>query len=64
MLTGWKLSSLAYKCVFYRQKHNTKVGCGGGGGHKKMNFGSLDKQKWNVPTGRARRGDEKMGSFV
>ena len=29
MLTGLKVSSLACKCIFYRQEHNAK-----GGGHE------------------------------
>ena len=41
------LSSLTYKCVFYRPEHNAKGGGGGGGGGAGMelNFEGLEMQK-------------------
>ena len=48
-----KVSSLACKCVFYRPELNAK------GDPMELNFESLEKQKWNIPTDRAQRLDEK-----
>ena len=55
MLTGFKASSLASKCVFYRPEHNAN------GEHLKLNFeGILEcKDEINQRT-RAQRVDEKM----
>ena len=40
------LSSLTYKCVFYRPEHNAKGGGGGGGGAcMELNFEGLEMQK-------------------
>ena len=58
MLTTLKVSSLGYKCVFYRPQNNTKAP------PKELNFEGLEMQKWNIPTKRAQRVDDKMGSFV
>ena len=30
-----------------------------GGGSTKLNFEGFEMQKWNIPTGRAQRADEK-----
>ena len=59
MLTGFKASSLASKCVFYRPEHNAN------GGHLKLNFeGILEcKDEINQRT-RTQRVDEKMIPFV
>ena len=59
MLTGFKASSLASKCVFYRPEHNAN------GGHLKLNFeGILEcKDEINQRT-RAQRVDEKMIPIV
>ena len=55
MLTGLKVSSLACKFVFYRTKQNAKGG---------LNFEGLEMQKWNIPTDRAWRVDEKNGVIL
>ena len=55
VLTGLKVSSLAWKCVFYRPEHNGK-----GEGPMELNFEGLEMQKWNIPTW-AQRVDEKNG---
>ena len=34
------------------------------GGLMELNFEGLEMQNWNIPTDRAQREDEKMGSFV
>ena len=39
MLTGLRVSSLAFKCVFYRTEHSAK------GGLKEMNFEGLEMKK-------------------
>ena len=39
MLTGFKVSSLANKCVFYRPEHSAN------GGHLKLNFEGLLEYK-------------------
>ena len=56
MLTTLKVSSLEYKCVFYRPEDNKK-----GGTPKELNFEGLEMQKWNIPTDRTQRKDEKIG---
>ena len=48
------MSSLPWKCVFYRPAHNVK-----GGNPMELNFEGLDMHKWNIPTGTAQRVDEK-----
>ena len=48
-----KVSLLACKCLFYRPEHNAK-----GEPH------SLEMEKWNIPTDRAQRVDEKVRLFV
>ena len=53
MLTGFKVSSLSSKCVFYRLEHNSNVGL------LKWNFEVLGMQRWDKPTDRAQRVDEK-----
>ena len=54
MLTGLKVSSLPCKQVFYKPKHNVKrEDC------MELNFKGLEIQKWNIPTERAQRLDEK-----
>ena len=58
MLTTLKVSSLGYKCVFYRPQSNTKAP------PKELNFEGLEMQKWNIPTDRIQRVDKKMGPFV
>ena len=55
MLTGLKVSSLTYKCVFYRLEHNAT------GDPMELNFAGLEMQKWIIPTDSARREDEKNG---
>ena len=59
MLAGLKVPSLACKCVFYRPEHNAKGGMGGEG--MELNFEGLEIQKWNMPTDRAQRVDDKNG---
>ena len=54
MLTGLK-SSFACKYVFYRPEHNAKRGI------HKIEFWSLEMQKWNIKLDRALKGDEKNG---
>ena len=39
MLTDWKVSCLACKCVFYRPEHNAK------GDPMELNFEGLEMQK-------------------
>ena len=58
MLAGLKVSSLQSKFVFYRPEHNAKED------PMELNFKGLEIQKWNIPTDRAQRVDEKMGLFV
>ena len=48
MLTELKVSFLVRKCVFYRR-----------GDPMELNFEGLEMQKWNIPTNRAQRADEK-----
>ena len=55
MLTGFKVSSLASKCVFYRPEHKAN------GGLVKWNYEVLGMQRWDKPTDRAQRVDEKNG---
>ena len=55
----------ACNCVVYRPELNTKDGgcvcvCRGGGGVK-LNFEDLEMQKWNIPTNKAQRVNEKNG---
>ena len=57
MLIGLKVSSLACKCVFYRLDINAK------GDRMELNFEGLQIQKWNIPTDRAQRFDEKNGAI-
>ena len=52
-LTGIKVSSLAYQCVFCRPEHTAKVD------PMEPNFGVLEMQKQNIPTDRAQRLNEK-----
>ena len=47
--------SLACKFVFYRPEQNAKDD------PMELNFKVLEMQKWNVPTDRAQRVDEKNG---
>ena len=56
MLTGFKVSSLVSKCVFYRLEHNSS--------RKPLiwNFEVLGKQRWGKPTDRAQRVDETKWS--
>ena len=49
------MSSLACKFVFYRPEQNAK------GDLMELNFKVLEMQKWNIPTDRAQRVDEKNG---
>ena len=58
MLAGLKVSSLQIKFVFYRPEHHAKED------PMELNFKGLEIQKWNIPTDRAQRVDEKMGLFV
>ena len=46
------------KCVFYGPKHRAN------GGSLKLNFEGLGMQRWNKPTDRIQRVDEKMCPFV
>ena len=46
-LTGFKVSSLASKCVFYRPEHSAKRR------PLKWNYEGLGMQRWNNPTDRA-----------
>ena len=55
MFTGFKVSTVACKCVFYRPEHNAKGYLMG------LNFEVLQIQKWNIPTDRAEIVDEKNG---
>ena len=55
MLTGFKLSLLASKYVFYRPEHKTN------GEPLKWNFEVLGMQRWDKTTDRAQRGDKKSG---
>ena len=59
MFTGFKVSSLESKCVFYRPEHNAN------GGHLKLNFaGFLEwKDEINQQT-KAQRVDERICPFV
>ena len=52
MLTGFKVS-LASKCVFYRPEHKVN------GGPLKWDFEILEMQRWDKPTDRAQRVNEK-----
>ena len=49
------MSSLASKCVSYRLDHKSE------GGPLKWNFEVLGMQRWDKPTDRAQRVDEKNG---
>ena len=51
LLTGLKVSYLAYKCVFYRQEHYAR----------RIKFESLEIQKENMPIDRNQRVGEKNG---
>ena len=55
MFTGFKVPTVACKCVFYRPEHNAKGYLMG------LNFEVLQIQKWNIPTDRAEIVDEKNG---
>ena len=55
MLTNLKVSSFACKYVFYRQEHNANEN------PMELNFEVLEMQKWNIPTDRTQRVDEKNG---
>ena len=55
MLTGFKVSSLPSKCVFYRPEHKAN------GGSLKWNFEVFGMQRWVKPTDRTQRVDEKNG---
>ena len=55
ILTGLRVSSLAFKCVFYRTEHSAK------GGLKEVNSEVLEMKKWNIPKDRAQRVDEENG---
>ena len=55
MLTGFKVSSLASKCVFYRPKHKAN------GGLVKWRYEVLGMQRWDKPTDRAQGVDERNG---
>ena len=55
MLTAFKKSSLASKCVFYRTEHKAN------GRPRKWDFEVLRMQRWDKPTDKAQRVDEKMG---
>ena len=55
MLTGFKVSSLPSKCVFYRPEHKAN------GGSLKWNFEVFGMQRWVKPTDRVQRVDEKNG---
>ena len=55
MLTGFKVSSLGSKCVFYRPEHKAN------GRPLKWSFEVLGMQRWDKPTNRAWRLDEKNG---
>ena len=44
------MSSLAWKCVFYKPEHNAE-----GGGPMELNFEGLAMKEWNIPTDRAQR---------
>ena len=56
MLTGFKVSSLASKCVFYRPEYKAN------GGPQKWNFEVLGMERWDKPTDRAQRVDGKKWS--
>ena len=55
MLTGFKVSSLASKCVFYRLEHKSNRR------PLKWNFEFLGMHRWDKLTDRAQRVDEKNG---
>ena len=55
MLTGFKVLSLASKCVFYRLESKSN------GRPLKWNFEVLGMQRWDKPTDRAQRVDENNG---
>ena len=55
MLTDFKVSSLASKCVFYRLEHKSNRR------PLKWNFEVLGMHRWNKLTDRAQRVDEKNG---
>ena len=59
LLTGLKVSSLAFICVFYRPEHNAK----GERDPMKLNFKVLEMQKLSIPMDRAQSqtADEKNG---
>ena len=58
MLTGLKVSYLRCKCVFCRPEHKQR------GNPAELNFEGVELQDRNMPTYRAQRVDEKIGSFV
>ena len=58
MLTGFKVSSLTCKLVFYRSEHKPN------GGPLKWNFEVLGMQRWDKPTDRTQGIDEKNGVKV
>ena len=49
------MSSLVIRCVFYRPEYKAN------GRPLKWNFEVLGMQRWDKPTDRAQRVDEKMG---
>ena len=55
LLTSLKVSSLAFKCVFYRPENNAKQK------PMELNFKSQEMQKWSIPTNVSQRGDWNMG---
>ena len=55
MLTGLTMLSWACKCVNFTKQNITK----GERDPMKLNFDSLEMQKWNIPTDRAQRVDRK-----
>ena len=55
MLTGFKVSLSASKCVFYRPEHKVNKE------PLKWSFEVLEMQRQDKPTDQAQRVDEKMG---
>ena len=55
MLTGFRMLSLACKCIFYKPEHTLR------GNPLELNFEGLEIKKENIPTDRALRDDEKNG---
>ena len=54
-VTAFKVPSWASKCIFYRPENKAN------GEPLKWNFEVLGMQRWDKPTGRAQRVDEKNG---